>query len=1802
MTALETPAAPEIPTQAVAIPALPASLTGALAVIDRRRRLILGLRGLGETVALGCAGLVLLALNDGLLRPGTTLREALGWGWWVVLGGVALWRALLPALRQGTLLASALVAERALGMRDEVLSTAVQFVERPPHHVSAWMVARTVVIAAQRLADAPLARVVPSAPAWRAARWAVAGVLILGLGALLPGGAALLVRAAWPASGLARPSQTSLQVAPGDGRVALGDAVTITASAAGPAASGPCTLQLRWDDGAVQALPMPGTGGSYAMTLEAVTRGFSYQVTCGDAESRRYQMRLNIPPRVEQVALHIIPPAYTHLPQRDVHGGDARVISGSRVVMIGDLGGEVVSSATVQTDAGEHAARLNVSADRGQQLRAEFQPTHDLSWHWHLVGANGAVSTASQVWLITVVPDAPPVVVITAPQVAAGLVAAQDAVDVHLQAADDLGLAGLMLQIASQGTVVRRPVSGAAGRDTVAIDTQVALGDLALHPGDSLTVTVVATDSGGQSTISAPLTWTVVSPEQAQDAQLAARLGDTLASLAAAADALQEQSRSWSALARSADGDDPQERRGELVKIRDQAMTLAGQLHSACVALAAQPVPGDDLAPRLAQQLSAWAAAQGEQAAVLSDRAMRDRGQLAVGLAVSVVSGQDLERFRHDVGVLLAATQGVVLQAQLEATLVQLQKPPRGAGPWQESAWSSGLLGAFHAGTSLSGAVLFQEVGLPVIDNRQVPGIGAVEYSARWQGEILLPTAGAWDVQATVDDGVRILIDGTSLLPDAAWGLHPPTTFTAPLTITAGWHPVVIDYLQDQGLAKLSISCVPHGQPPTALTLDRLRCHGLPLVAPLAGAPAADAPSEILVQARAQLLAVPDALSALGGLSGNDAVGSFGVASAPLIAGLITTPAVPGSLPVFQPPMELSAPQLLIPGQQLLAQVVGANAALAAAAAGVTGHLPNLGSLADVSEGVARLHDLVSRLSNMPASLIDADRLQAAWQTQAAAVSWAEQLQRAIPRNRRAVLAEAQEPDMDAGTCRLLSGTSRHLGLVARQLLELAPHLAEMQDPHADRSPIAGLVAELERSLTTAQHLALAAEHARLGPLSAQALALLELITPDPATAADTATATGTDPAAAGIATAQLVQVLARLPPTPVLVAVRRQLQQGGRCDDPTAARSALTATSPAPVAADPAVVTVIADGLAAAAARFAQASAAAVDSGGESAALDDARLEAWEAAVALAAESSLLRPSAVQAARRGAALAQDLARFSQTGHLSAQFTDLATRAQHLLAPAATAAAVFSRSPLAEALAQWAEMLGQAAQHPARRARLRSALAAQQGSTLDGRNRALLAAAQADVQSARQDMEAARRAFATAQRTIAQQAEQLSLQLSQGRAQVAAGAQPAFSAAASALAATGPGANALAQAAARENVLQLAGAAAAEASRLDQQVVAPLASAFALGQDRASSQMLATSGQAVMELSQQERQAATLLDQAESQRLRARNRLADVLAGILPLVGATPAPPAGLVALGAARRSAGASMAAAAASAGLWQAVGDAPAGSDTTPAIAAAQASQVQAVAASTTTVSALAAVVPTLAEPSSSSSPPLAPNGLLAAGLGQVAGDAEGTSLRLAQAASPWSAADEASARRGAQDAADVGEVAEAAMLQSAAGLAGPGADGGAGSAGSQPAPDAPHSAVQQATRTALALIASDDAPASAYAHAAAVLAHASEATALADALAAPATAPGSSAASGSAHGSGSSSTSAALDTAAAPVALSAMPPLAQGALSLRDPSWTHLAEDPEQHARSAGLEHFDAEDQQAIRAYLRRLGDQR
>lgn len=81
-------------------------------------------------------------------------------------------------------------------------------------------------------------------------------------------------------------------------------------------------------------------------------------------------------------------------------------------------------------------------------------------------------------------------------------------------------------------------------------------------------------------------------------------------------------------------------------------------------------------------------------------------------------------------------------------------------------------------------------------------GIGVDGFSARWQGTFDFQ-AGTYTFVATADDGIRVLVDGTSVIN--AWRDQAPTTYEGDITLAAGPHSVKVEYYENTGgaLARL---------------------------------------------------------------------------------------------------------------------------------------------------------------------------------------------------------------------------------------------------------------------------------------------------------------------------------------------------------------------------------------------------------------------------------------------------------------------------------------------------------------------------------------------------------------------------------------------------------------------------------------------------------------------------------------------------------------------------------------------------------------------------------------------------------------------------------------------------------------------------------------------------------------------------------------------------------------------------------------------------------------------------------------
>jgi hypothetical protein len=82
-------------------------------------------------------------------------------------------------------------------------------------------------------------------------------------------------------------------------------------------------------------------------------------------------------------------------------------------------------------------------------------------------------------------------------------------------------------------------------------------------------------------------------------------------------------------------------------------------------------------------------------------------------------------------------------------------------------------------------------------------GIGADNFSARWTRTVNF-AAGTYRFTATVDNGVRLYIDGQKIIDQ--WAELPLNTYTADMALTAGNHEIKLELVEYSGGASISLS------------------------------------------------------------------------------------------------------------------------------------------------------------------------------------------------------------------------------------------------------------------------------------------------------------------------------------------------------------------------------------------------------------------------------------------------------------------------------------------------------------------------------------------------------------------------------------------------------------------------------------------------------------------------------------------------------------------------------------------------------------------------------------------------------------------------------------------------------------------------------------------------------------------------------------------------------------------------------------------------------------------------------------
>jgi hypothetical protein len=92
------------------------------------------------------------------------------------------------------------------------------------------------------------------------------------------------------------------------------------------------------------------------------------------------------------------------------------------------------------------------------------------------------------------------------------------------------------------------------------------------------------------------------------------------------------------------------------------------------------------------------------------------------------------------------------------------------------------------------------------------PNVPADGFSVRWKADVQFASTGDHEFSATVDDGLRVWVDGQLLIDQ--WHDQAPTTYTATRSLTQGHHKLVIEYYENTGDAKISFGWTYTGTTP----------------------------------------------------------------------------------------------------------------------------------------------------------------------------------------------------------------------------------------------------------------------------------------------------------------------------------------------------------------------------------------------------------------------------------------------------------------------------------------------------------------------------------------------------------------------------------------------------------------------------------------------------------------------------------------------------------------------------------------------------------------------------------------------------------------------------------------------------------------------------------------------------------------------------------------------------------------------------------------------------------------------------
>ena len=816
---------------------LPDVIGARLRQFEHGQRLVSLLRGLAECVLAFCVGLLLLSLLERVFKPQLASRIWLSGAMYLLLGVGLLWRVGFPLFRKRRQRQIAWDFETAAkGHFKERIISAVEISEAPPGDqpgVSHWMMARTVELAAEEIGVVNPGLLVEREPAAKAWKRAGASLLVLAAACLVPG----FVPRAWlvlsPHASTTPLSGIALSVRPGNCRVRLGTPLEI--KAAGVNLPDQVRALFRWNDGYQESVQLARSGtNEFTLKLAAISQGFRYSVQAGEAESGTFTVKLDLPPRIARMQVRIEPPAYTHWTNRIVEGGSAEFLAGSRIRLAVEPADEKVADAEWVAeglrDSGTQGLRdsgIRQLIEEGNRLVLDCQPTNDIAYQIRMTGANQLRFESSQKWLLRPVPDQPPTASLVAVGVEAGMVLRDEVLPLQAQAGDDVGLKRVDLVVLSKESAADiKPVfaGGAEAKREVRALVNYNLAELSALAGDEVQFQLVATDLLDKTTRSEPLVFTIGARDKYREAQVAARLKQLLSAVAQQLDLLHETRASWLSLARNYLDNDPAAQLPAVTVLKSRLMEYGREMQNIGQQLVSESETNSIVEARFMYRLGSTISATGrQQEEVLLGNCARLEQAKGTNVFETFNLGRELfsralitlDQYKHVVAVLQGTFETDVLATRCESAQgrykrgLSIMRGDNVIAPLGQTG--SGLLGTFFEGVDLSGKLLEQRIDAPRFDN-YAPANRREQWSCRYEGDLRITEEGDWTLACVSDDGVRLFVDGKSVLPPGSWSAHPATQYRADLKLAAGWHPLVIEFFQGYSESKLQFLAARKGQ------------------------------------------------------------------------------------------------------------------------------------------------------------------------------------------------------------------------------------------------------------------------------------------------------------------------------------------------------------------------------------------------------------------------------------------------------------------------------------------------------------------------------------------------------------------------------------------------------------------------------------------------------------------------------------------------------------------------------------------------------------------------------------------------------------------------------------------------------------------------------------------------------------------------------------------------------------------------------------------------------------------------------